>query len=321
MLNLDSTDNLEGLASVTNVVDFTFSGVDGTTLVSSEGKLSDSQTTIRTASGILRIYSLTLVNTHSAAVTVTISKDPANAGTLYRLFSISLGIGYAALFDGVRLSVFDALGGLVAGVNVSDTAYAASWDAVTTIAPSKNAVYDQMELRAPKATPTFTGQATIPTINLTGGQIAFPATAVPSADPNTMDDYEEGTWTAAFICTTGTITINPDRNTGSYTKIGRLVTLTGYFDISAVSSPVGDLNITGNPFDAANLDEYAGYASGSILVNNLVAAIDGYAVLRLAEGSSTMQIYEGGTTGTGNDMANHFGGSTTVYFSITFVAA
>jgi hypothetical protein len=33
----------------------------------------------------------------------------------------------------------------------SDTAYAGTWDGVTTIAPSKNAVYDEMELRAPKA--------------------------------------------------------------------------------------------------------------------------------------------------------------------------
>ena len=31
-----------------------------------------------------------------------------------------------------------------AAAKVSDTAYAASWDAVTTIAPSKNAVYDKV---------------------------------------------------------------------------------------------------------------------------------------------------------------------------------
>lgn len=45
---------------------------------------------------------------------------------------------------------------------VSDTAYAGSWDAVTGIAPSKNAVYDQVELRAPKANPTFSGTITTP---------------------------------------------------------------------------------------------------------------------------------------------------------------
>ncbi len=44
----------------------------------------------------------------------------------------------------------------VAG-QISDTAYAASWDGVTGKAPSKNAVYDEIELRAPKASPTLTG--------------------------------------------------------------------------------------------------------------------------------------------------------------------
>ena len=43
---------------------------------------------------------------------------------------------------------------------VSDIAYGAGWDGVTTVAPSKNAVYDQMELRAPKANPFFTGLIT-----------------------------------------------------------------------------------------------------------------------------------------------------------------
>ena len=34
------------------------------------------------------------------------------------------------------------------GGSVSDTAYAASWDGITTIAPSKNAVYDKIEAAA-----------------------------------------------------------------------------------------------------------------------------------------------------------------------------
>lgn len=50
---------------------------------------------------------------------------------------------------------------------ISDTAYGAGWNADTTTAPSKNAVYDEMELRAPKASPTFTGTVTLPT-SLTG---------------------------------------------------------------------------------------------------------------------------------------------------------
>ena len=70
------------------------------------------------------------------------------------------------------------------------------------------------------AAPTFTGQATIPTINLTGGQITFPATQSASANANTLDDYEEGTWTPTLTdCGSGTVS-----NT-NYVKIGNVVTV------------------------------------------------------------------------------------------------
>ena len=71
--------------------------------------------------------------------------------------------------------------------------------------------------------PTFTTQITTPIIALTGGQIAFPATAVPSADANTLDDYEEGTWTPTRHDFTEVIGGGSITNTGYYTKIGRMV--------------------------------------------------------------------------------------------------
>ena len=81
------------------------------------------------------------------------------------------------------------------------------------------------------ASPTFTGQATIPTINLTGGQITFPATQVPSSNANTLDDYEEGTWTA-----TPNTNLTVTNNVGRYTKVGNIVTCSAWIAISASSS-------------------------------------------------------------------------------------
>ena len=40
-----------------------------------------------------------------------------------------------------------AVTGLLTSSNISNTAYAASWDGVTTTAPSKNAVYDAIEAK------------------------------------------------------------------------------------------------------------------------------------------------------------------------------
>jgi hypothetical protein len=45
---------------------------------------------------------------------------------------------------------------------VSDTAFGAGWNGVTTIAPSKNAVYDKLEFVSPDAVNVFVS-ATAPT--------------------------------------------------------------------------------------------------------------------------------------------------------------
>jgi hypothetical protein len=58
-----------------------------------------------------------------------------------------------------------------------------------------------------------------------GTGITFPATQSASSDANTLDDYEEGTWTptASNFTVSGTSTLS-----GAYTKIGRVV----YFNVS-----------------------------------------------------------------------------------------
>ena len=54
------------------------------------------------------------------------------------------------------------------------------------------------------------------------GGITFPATQVASSNANTLDDYEEGTWTPVL---TGTTAVSYANQIGTYTKIGRLVTV------------------------------------------------------------------------------------------------
>jgi hypothetical protein len=61
-----------------------------------------------------------------------------------------------------------------------------------------------------------------PTTSGTG--ITFPATQVASANANTLDDYEEGTWTPTYVASTTDFTsITYQAQNGTYTKIGRLV--------------------------------------------------------------------------------------------------
>ena len=80
----------------------------------------------------------------------------------------------------------------------------------------------------------------------TGG-LAFPATAVAVADANTLDDYEEGTWTPTITSGTGTIT-TVGAVAGTYTKIGRKVTLSAQFAITTNGTGASVLKVNGLPF-------------------------------------------------------------------------
>jgi len=76
------------------------------------------------------------------------------------------------------------------------------------------------------------------------------------AAANTLDDYEEGTFTPSLNAFTGTLS----RQVGRYTKVGNLVTAFVHLDVS-VTGGSGDLIITGLPFTAANVSFHYGSVS------------------------------------------------------------
>ena len=84
-----------------------------------------------------------------------------------------------------------------------------------------DAVAVAVATKANLATPAFTTGIGVGATAAGAGGIAFPATAVAVADVNTLDDYEEGTFTPAISAGAGSITASSA--TGSYTKIGNRV--------------------------------------------------------------------------------------------------
>lgn len=84
--------------------------------------------------------------------------------------------------------------------------------------------------------------------SLTYGRIQFPATQNPTSNANTLDDYEEGSWTPTLIAgvlSGQTYSIQK----GRYVKIGRSVTAWGEVQLSGYSSAGGNyLRIGGLPF-------------------------------------------------------------------------
>ena len=152
----------------------------------------------------------------------------------------------------------------------------------------------------------LSGQQTIPTINLTGGQIAFPAAAVPSADPNTMDDWEEGTWTPAITFGGAAVDVTYHAtNAGFYTKIGNIVTISGSLYLTSKGSSVGGALLLGIPFTAAaeaGICGFVPYTAAISYANSPQAFLNG--------GTVTIYLYEvteGGVTSalTDADFANN----------------
>ncbi len=155
------------------------------------------------------------------------------------------------------------------------------------------------------------------TIDLTGGQIAFPASAVPSADPNTIDDYEEGSFDVTLTCgTSGTITVDTSYNSLAYTKTGRLVCITGGIRMSAISSPVGTVAMS-LPFTALGLAEDQGQAYSLISHLSLGALTAGS---RLVLSTKDELILELTNSTISNSTANYIGATTRLYFNHSYLA-
>jgi hypothetical protein len=97
------------------------------------------------------------------------------------------------------------------------------------------------------------------TISLTNGGagLKFPAANTGNADPNTLDDYEEGAFTPSIAFNGSDAGVTYSTRTSSYTKIGRSVTITLQLFVSNKGSATGDLQIIGLPFAPRNTEAIA----------------------------------------------------------------
>jgi hypothetical protein len=114
------------------------------------------------------------------------------------------------------------------------------------------------------------------TPSASGVGITFPATQSASSNANTLDDYEEGTWTP----TDGSgASLSFTSVTATYTKVGRLVTITCQLTYPVTSS-TSDARISGLPFTASVDSGFAiGYDHKAAIRNAYVnsTSIDPYA--------------------------------------------
>ncbi len=155
-------------------------------------------------------------------------------------------------------------------------------------------------------------------VTLPAGQLAFPATQNPSANANTLDDYEEGTFTPALMFGGAEVGIAYGSATlGRYTKIGRQVTASLLLTTTSKGTSTGQAQLRGLPFFNLNDTIYASCAIG--WVSGLTYT--GTLLLHLMPNSTRINFYvtNGGATPTQLTNTN-FANAAAIYLTVTYDA-
>lgn len=169
-------------------------------------------------------------------------------------------------------------------------------------------------LTTPKVTTTIgVGNATPAN---TGSGITFPATQSASSDANTLDDYEEGTWTP--VIKFGATTATQTSSIAKYTKIGNTVTcwLEGY--VTNLNGGTGTFTLNGLPFQSngqrfTSENWFFQFMSSTFPTGHKMSYLE-----NLNTGGITAAYFTG-SSGTSSALDNsHFTTSSYVYFQITY---
>ena len=140
--------------------------------------------------------------------------------------------------------------------------------------------------------------------------ITFPSTQSASTNANTLDDYEEGTWTPSLG---GDTTYNTQ--VGLYVKIGRVVYIQGELNINTLGTGSSS-TISGLPFTVAS-GTGEGYGISGYFNGFAVNVIQ--PILGLNGGTTNITIYSRTTAGTVASGVNVFGNSARLGFNGQYV--
>jgi len=154
------------------------------------------------------------------------------------------------------------------------------------------------------------------------GQIKFPASQNASADANTLDDYEEGTWTPGVSFGGGTTGITYSSQNGTYTRVGRQVTCWMYFAMSSKGSSTGNTKVTGLPFTISTANANYGIAAAAE-VYDAALITGGLSINNFFTGSNvtTLDISTGNVTGTASILTQaNFNNATNLTMTVNYNA-
>ena len=112
--------------------------------------------------------------------------------------------------------------------------------------------------------------------NFQANWINFPSVQAASADANTLDDYEEGTFDVSLTCGGGSATLDFARL--GYVKIGKQVTVTGQIRVLSIATPSGTVEFGNLPFPLTAISQRAPVFSTFVRSASLVGTPAGIVV-------------------------------------------
>ena len=156
-------------------------------------------------------------------------------------------------------------------------------------------------------------------LNIDAG-LKFPATVALQSDANTLDDYEEGHYTVAFTCGSGSVGVSTSYDQAMYQKIGKRVFVQGYILISSESSAGGTLRVN-VPFAVAAGTERSGRTADHCLFligSNNMDLEKGNSIGSVEGDGAIMRIYRHNGTNISDDVGDDVDSSCVFYFNFTY---
>jgi hypothetical protein len=164
------------------------------------------------------------------------------------------------------------------------------------------------------------------TPSTSGAGITFPATQSASTNANTLDDYEEGTFTPTLTGDGFTRTYNTQYTAANYIKVGRMVTINVVMLVSSqtgtYNSAVGLFNL---PFTGTNVATSMRWGTfvcrmSGVPSNTPISKICTAQLLADNLGSLGFYYYNAGTTTTDNLIDTTGWSGYQIGFTVTYVA-
>ena len=267
-----------------------------------------------------------LSGTSATFTGLTVSLTSGNiarfSSAIAALGTTAIGLGYTdgsgghdmVKIFGQRVNDGSGRSSLILAVNAVDNDQSATVsDAKITISGSTGNITLASALSGTSA--TFSSGISVGGATATTGGIEFPATQVAIASANNLDDYEEGTWTPGLKFAASTAGITYSAQSGTYTKIGRQVTVNGFFTLSNKGAAAGQAVITGLPFTIANTSGNYSVANFRFSVITYSGTLTGLAFIN----DTSIGLEQTSEAGSLTDILNtNFANNSSIILSLTY---